>query len=94
MLYASLCINNPSAHMELRMFCRKHRIRKQTFPPVAPNGLKSALMTLHPMHVYDNDVFIDHTHWRSKNKKVVRTALLALNAKSPSLLKRPGEVRY
>ena len=66
----------------------------KTFPPVAPNGSKSALMTLHPTHVYDNDVFIDHTHWRSKKEKVARTALLALNAWSPSLLNHPGEVRY
>ena len=87
------CINNPSAYMELRMFCRKHQIWKQTFPPVAPNGSKSALMTLHPMHMYDNDIFIDHTHWRYKNENVARTALLALNARSPSLLKHPGEVR-
>ena len=57
-------------------------------------GSKSALMTLHPTHVYDNDVFIDHTHWRSKKEKVARTALLALNARSPSLLKHPDEVRY
>ena len=41
-----------------------------------------------------HDVFIDHTHWRFENKKVARTALLALNMRSPSLLKRPSEVRY
>ena len=66
-LYASLCINDPSAYVELQMFCRKRRIWKQMFPPVVPDGstdrLESALMTLHPRHVYKNDIFIDHTHW-------------------------------
>ena len=93
MLYASICINNPSAYVKLRMFCSKHRIWKQTFPPVAKNGLRSALMTLHQTHVYNSNVFIDHTHWRSKNEKVAKIELLALNVWSPSLLKRPSKVR-
>ena len=94
MLYASLCINDPFACMKLRMFCRKHQIRKQTFPLVAPDRSKSTLMMLHPTHVCDNDVFIDHTHWRSENEKVARMMLLMLNVRSPSLLKHPSEVRY
>ena len=84
-----LCIlmhNNPSAFVELQMLCRKRLIQKQTFPPVAPDGSESALMTFHPTHVYKNDVFIDHTHWRSENEKAARTASLVLNMWSPSLL--------
>ena len=46
MFYASLCINKPSACMELRMFCRKRRILKQMFPPVAPDRSESSVMTL------------------------------------------------
>ena len=53
------------------MFCRKRRIRKRTFPPVAPDWSESALMTLHPRHVYKDDVFIDHTHWLSENEYIV-----------------------
>ena len=55
------------------MFYRKCRIRKQTFPPVAPDGSESALMTLHPRDVYKNDVFIDHTHWRERSENSVGT---------------------
>ena len=61
--------------------------------PVAPDGSESALMTLHPRHVYKNDVYIDHTHWQSENENVARTVSLLLNVRSPSLLKRPSEVR-
>ena len=93
MLNASLCINNSGVYVELRMFCRKRPIRKQTFPPSAQDGSDSALMTYYPTHVYNSDVFIDHAHWRSKNEKAARTELLALNAWSASLLRRRSEVR-
>ena len=56
--YCALCIlmhiliNNLCVYAELLMFCRKCQIWKQTLPPIARNGLKSAVMTLHSMHVY------------------------------------------
>ena len=64
------------------------------FPPVVPNWLKSALMTLHSIHVYDNDVFIDHTHWQSKNKKVARTAFVSVECEEPfaSKASRQGKI--
>ena len=46
-LFASSCINNPSAWLKLRISFRKHAIRKQMFPKVAPDGSESSLMTLH-----------------------------------------------
>jgi hypothetical protein len=90
-LYASICINNPS---------ETANILQDTPNPEAnisagskKKGSRSALMTLHQIHVYNGDVFIDHAQWRYKNEKVARIELLALNAWSPLLLKRPSEVR-
>ena len=50
MPYASLCINNPSVYVKLRICCRKRPIRKQIFPPVAPDGV--CLDDVCPTHVY------------------------------------------
>ena len=67
--------NNPSAFVKLNVL-------QETLIPeanISTSCSKSALMMLHPTHMYKNDVFIDHTHWRSENKKAMSTALLALN---------------
>jgi hypothetical protein len=83
-LYTFLCINNPSTHVKLRMFCRIRRIQKTTLSPIAPDGSKSVLMTLHRTHVYNGD-------WRSENEKIARTEVLVLNIWSHLLLKRSSE---
>ena len=64
------------------MLCRKRRIRKQTFPPVASDRIEFASMTF---HVRKHNIFIDHTHWQSEDETGVRRALLALNVRSASL---------
>ena len=55
-----------SVYVKLRMCYGKHPIQKQIFPPVAPDGSKSALIT-YTQRMYAIVMFF--IHWRSKNER-------------------------
>ena len=42
---------------------------------------------VYPMHVYNSDVFIDHAHWLSKNKKAARNRVLSIECVEPFTFK-------
>jgi hypothetical protein len=72
------------------MFCRN----AESEGNISASCSKRVEVCLDDVALYNNDPFIDHTHWQSENEKVAKTELLALNAWIPSLLKYPSEVRY